>query len=85
METFYNGLNGATPGMVDASTGGTLLAKTFNEAHEILERISTNSCQWLDVRGTNKKVIHDITLEGFYKKGHIISAFFEKFVEPYLT
>ncbi|MDV3181979.1 MAG: lysine--tRNA ligase [Candidatus Phytoplasma australasiaticum] len=27
---------------------------------------------------------HDITLEDFYKKGHIISAFFEKFVEPYL-
>ena len=46
METFYNGLNGVTQGMVDASDGGALLAKTFDEAYEILERISINSCQW---------------------------------------
>ena len=64
METFYNGLNGVTQGMVDASAGGALLAKTFDEAYEILERISINSCQWSDVRGTKKKVKSVLEVDG---------------------
>ncbi|MDV3146759.1 MAG: hypothetical protein Q8754_02965 [Sweet potato little leaf phytoplasma] len=40
------------------------MAKTFNEAHEILERISTNSCQWSDVRGSNKKVKSVLEVDG---------------------
>ncbi|MDO7987411.1 hypothetical protein OC713_02695, partial [Sweet potato little leaf phytoplasma] len=60
----YNGLNVATQSIVDDSAGGALLAKTFNEAHEILERISINSFQWSDVRGSNKKVKSVLEVDG---------------------
>ncbi|XP_061336907.1 uncharacterized protein LOC133283987 [Gastrolobium bilobum] len=46
METFYNGLNEQTRGIVDASSGGSLLDKTFTEAYEILERMENNNYQW---------------------------------------
>ena len=32
METFYNGLNGQTRTIVDATAGGAILAKSYNEA-----------------------------------------------------
>ncbi|XP_061345066.1 uncharacterized protein LOC133290925 [Gastrolobium bilobum] len=46
METFYNGLNKKTRGIVDASSGGSLLDKTFTEAYEILERMANNNYKW---------------------------------------
>ncbi|XP_024020121.1 uncharacterized protein LOC112091245 [Morus notabilis] len=46
METFYNGLNGQTRTIVDASANGVILAKTYNEAYEILERMANNNYQW---------------------------------------
>ena len=46
METFYNGLNAQTRSMVDASANGALLMKSYNEAYEILERMSNNNYQW---------------------------------------
>ncbi|XP_061366894.1 uncharacterized protein LOC133310023 [Gastrolobium bilobum] len=46
METFYNGLNGPTKGMVDASSGGAILEKTYTEAYAILERMEVNNYQW---------------------------------------
>ena len=45
-ETFYNGLNPSTRLMVDTSTNGALLSKSYNEAYEILERIANNNYQW---------------------------------------
>ena len=46
METFYNGLNGQTRTIVDALANGAILAKTYNEAYEILERMAHNNYQW---------------------------------------
>ncbi|XP_061375337.1 uncharacterized protein LOC133317489 [Gastrolobium bilobum] len=46
LETFYNGLNDQTRGVVDASAGGALLARTFTEAYEILERMAFSNYQW---------------------------------------
>ena len=46
METFYNGLNGQTRTIVDASANGAILAKSYNEAYEILERMANNNYQW---------------------------------------
>lgn len=43
METFYKGLNAHTIMVVDASTNEVLLAKSYNEAYEILKRISNNN------------------------------------------
>ncbi|XP_024021733.1 uncharacterized protein LOC112091705 [Morus notabilis] len=46
METFYHGLNGQTRTIVDAAAGGAILAKSYNEAYEILERMANNNYQW---------------------------------------
>ena len=42
MEMFYNGLNAHTRGVVDAPANGTFLDSSYNEAYEILERITNN-------------------------------------------
>ncbi|XP_061347094.1 uncharacterized protein LOC133292662 [Gastrolobium bilobum] len=56
METFYNGLNNQTRGVVDASTGRALLARTFTEAYEILERMAFSNYQWpTKIMNTPKK------------------------------
>ncbi|XP_062114377.1 uncharacterized protein LOC133825458 [Humulus lupulus] len=63
METFYNGLNAHTRMVVDASVNGALLAKSYNESYEILERISNNNYQWpTSTLSTGRKVpgIHDV-------------------------
>ncbi|KAA3487116.1 Retrotransposon gag protein [Gossypium australe] len=46
METFYIGLNIHTRMMVDASANGALLSKSYNDAYEIIERITSNNYQW---------------------------------------
>ncbi|KAA3473403.1 transcription factor MYB34 [Gossypium australe] len=43
LETFYNGLNARMKIVVDVSTNGAFLSKSYNEAYEILERISSNN------------------------------------------
>ncbi|XP_062115229.1 uncharacterized protein LOC133829536 [Humulus lupulus] len=63
METFYNGLNAHTRMVVDASANGALLTKSYNEAYEILERISNKNYKWPTSRlSTGRKVagIHDV-------------------------
>ncbi|KAJ4706582.1 DNA-directed DNA polymerase [Melia azedarach] len=63
IETFYNGLNVHTRMVVDASSNGAILAKSYNEAYEILERISNNNYQWPTTRAsTGRKVagIHEV-------------------------
>ena len=49
METFYNGLNSSTKLMVDASVSRALLFKSYNEAYDILERITNNNYQWSSI------------------------------------
>ncbi|KAA3461411.1 protein FAR1-RELATED SEQUENCE 5-like [Gossypium australe] len=46
MEMFYNGLKAHTMMVFDASTNGTFLGKTYNEAYEILGRIANNDYQY---------------------------------------
>ena len=62
METFYNGLNGQTRTIVDAAANGALLAKTYNEAYEILERMATNNYQWPTERLNARKAagLHEV-------------------------
>ena len=63
METFYNGLNAQTRSMVDASANGALLMKSYNEAYEILERMSNNNYQWPTERvATGRRVagVHEV-------------------------
>ena len=44
IQLFYNGLNRKTRIIVDAATCGTLLSKTANEAHRLLEEMLANNC-----------------------------------------
>ena len=43
--------------MIDASTGGSLMKKTIDQAYEILEDPATNTNQWPRDRGTPVKVV----------------------------
>lgn len=62
IEIFYNGLNGQTRTIVDAAAGGTLMAKTAEDAYSLLEDIAANSYQWPSERSNVKKVagLHDV-------------------------
>ena len=46
METFYNGLNAHTRTIVDAYANGALLAKSYNEAYDLLKKMASNNYQW---------------------------------------
>ena len=48
-------MNIDTKQVVDGSANGAILSKTSNEAYEILERITSNNCQWADVRSNPGK------------------------------
>lgn len=57
METFYNGLNANTRMIIDVFTNRAILAKTYNEAYDIIERIENNNYQWPTNRiSSGKKV-----------------------------
>ena len=62
IQLFYDGLNGQTRIIVDAAASGTLLSKTANEAHWLLEEMLTNNYQWPGERSMAKKVagIHEV-------------------------
>ena len=47
---------------MDAAASGTLLFKTTEEAHKLLEEMSANNYQWLGERSIAKKVarIHEV-------------------------
>ena len=44
IKLFYNGLNGQTRAIVDIAASGTLLSKTIDEAHQLLEEMLANNC-----------------------------------------
>ena len=45
IQTFYNGLNGQTKSIVDAAASGSLMTKTYEEAHELMEKLASNHYQ----------------------------------------
>ena len=46
VHTFYNGLCDSTKTVIDASTKGTLMKKSIDQAYGILEDMAMNSNQW---------------------------------------
>ena len=62
IQLFYNGLNGQTRTIIDATASGTLLSKTADEAHRLLEEMSSNNYQWPDEQTMAKKAvgIHEV-------------------------
>ncbi|XP_075507395.1 uncharacterized protein LOC142544222 [Primulina tabacum] len=55
IELFYNGLNGQTRGTVDAAAGGTIFAKSPEQAYDLLEHMTINSYQWPSERAGVKR------------------------------
>ncbi|XP_073061662.1 uncharacterized protein [Primulina eburnea] len=55
IELFYNGLNGQTRGTVDAAAGGTIFAKSPEQAYDLLEQMTINSYQWPSERAGVKR------------------------------
>ncbi|XP_075489512.1 uncharacterized protein LOC142528355 [Primulina tabacum] len=55
IELFYNGLNGQTRGTVDAAAGGTIFAKSAEQAYDLLEQMTINSYQWPSERAGVKR------------------------------
>ena len=55
VHTFYNGLRDSARIIIDASTGGSLMKKTTDQAYEILEDTTTNSNKWPRDRSAPRK------------------------------
>ena len=45
---------------MDATASGTLLSKTIEEAHRLLEEMSANNCQWPGKRLKKAAGIHEV-------------------------
>lgn len=59
MEIFYGGLSKSSHMLLDFSANGALVAKTFDEAVEILDRITKNNSQWaVDYSMSRQLMIH---------------------------
>ncbi|MCI48499.1 hypothetical protein A2U01_0069742, partial [Trifolium medium] len=46
LETFYNGLTPSSRNMLDASSGGALLSKSYTDGFALIESITANTYQW---------------------------------------
>ncbi|XP_075500024.1 uncharacterized protein LOC142538597 [Primulina tabacum] len=57
IELFYNGLIGQTRGTVDAAAGGTIFAKSPEQAYDLLEQMTINSYQWPSERSGVKRAV----------------------------
>ena len=62
IQMFYNGLNGQTRTIVDATSGGTLMSKTVKGATSLSEEMALNNYQWPTERTMATKVagIHEL-------------------------
>ncbi|KAK4264934.1 hypothetical protein QN277_026049 [Acacia crassicarpa] len=60
IEIFYRGLNTQTRSIVDTSSGGSLLMKSFEEAYNLLECMAMNSHQWQADRATSSRTVAGI-------------------------
>ncbi|MCI41174.1 hypothetical protein A2U01_0062407, partial [Trifolium medium] len=51
-ETLYNGLTPSSKNMLDASSGGVLLSKSYTDGFVLIESITANTYQWPTSRAT---------------------------------
>ncbi|MCI09221.1 hypothetical protein A2U01_0030304, partial [Trifolium medium] len=66
LETFYNGLIPNSKAMLDASSGGDLISKSYTEGFAFIESITANTYQWPTARANHapaKKTagIHEVS------------------------
>jgi len=46
IQVFYNSVTQSVMSTIDAATGGTLMNKTDDEAHNLTEEMALNNFQW---------------------------------------
>jgi len=56
IQAFYNGMIQPVRSTIDAKAGRTLLNKTKDEAHNLIEEMALNNVQWYTERGQPKRV-----------------------------
>ncbi|PNY16242.1 hypothetical protein L195_g012957 [Trifolium pratense] len=66
LKTFYDGLVPSSRNILDASYGGALLSKSYNEGFKLIESITTNTYQWPTARANSaptKKIVgvHEVS------------------------
>ncbi|KAK4269933.1 hypothetical protein QN277_023027 [Acacia crassicarpa] len=60
LETLYRGLDGQTRSIVDASSGGSIIMKSYEKAHDLLEHMAMNSHQQQADRATSSQTVAGI-------------------------
>ena len=56
MQTFHNGITHAMRFMIDVAASGTLMSKTKDEGHNLIEEMTLNNYQWSGKRGKPKRI-----------------------------
>ena len=56
LQAFYQGLTVSTRNLVDAAAGGSLMSKTMDAAHDLLEEMALNNSQWGTQRQAPKRI-----------------------------
>ena len=79
LNTFYNGLHGNLRSSIDAAAGGALMAKTYEEAYQLIETMATNNYQWPTARMTQPTVAGIFEVDGVTAITAQISALSKKF------
>ncbi|KAL5560543.1 hypothetical protein UlMin_036754 [Ulmus minor] len=70
VSTFYNGLVSNYRAMIDAASGGCLMGKTPEEAHELLEVMAENNNQWHSERVIAKRPAQANYVSNFQRPQH---------------
>ena len=63
IQAFYNGVTQSVRSTIDASTGGTLMNKTKDEAYNLIEEMSLNNFQWSTKQVQPKWVIGKLEVD----------------------
>lgn len=67
LDTFYNGLVSSSRNMLDASSGGSLLSKSYEDGYRLIKSITSNTHQWPITRATVNRTqkrfagVHEVT------------------------
>ena len=55
LQAFYQGITISTRNLIDAAAGGSLMSKTLDAAHDLIEAMAINNSHWGNERQLSKK------------------------------
>lgn len=65
LETFYKGLVHSSRNVLDVSSGGVLLSKSYEEVYMLIESITANTYQWPVTRASTNSTHKRPTMKSF--------------------